>query len=370
MKEEPRQATAAVLEYLRAHGGQPRHRANRLMFVAADDVVLNRLQEATRVALAWGSIVEDVNEGRLNIDMIQRKQAEKESQAASAVLPRAARECFKWLLCPVQDEPTAPKPTVESFSLNTTSGSVADEIERVCRDNELIIDTWSPIHLRAKLKEFYWKGGKSYIGAMTFWDDSQKYLYLPRLKNRDTLAQAIRSGAASRDFFGTAYGQKGETFEGFQLGSGSIQLDDTLLLIEPEAAKLYEASMKKPDQGGEGGTSNGPAGTTSGGTSGKGSATSGQAGTATTSGTTTGGGTATARARSFHGSVQISPSSAKMRLVEIAEEVISVLAGDPNASLNITLEINAEFPGGVSDQIKRAVSENTTNLAFKSNFWE
>ena len=75
-------------------------------------------------------------------------------------------------------------------------------------------------------------------------------------------------------------------------------------------------------------------------------------------GTTTGGGTATAKSKSFHGSIQISPSTGKMRLVEIAEEVISVLAGDPNASLNITLEINAEFPGGVSDQ-SNALSPRT-----------
>jgi predicted AAA+ superfamily ATPase len=55
----------------------------------------------------------------------------------------------------VQDDPTASKPTVESFSLNTTSGSPPDEVERVCRENELVIDTWSPIHLRSKLKELY-----------------------------------------------------------------------------------------------------------------------------------------------------------------------------------------------------------------------
>ncbi|MHB1561247.1 MAG: ATP-binding protein, partial [Isosphaeraceae bacterium] len=70
LKEEPRQATEAVLEYLRSHGGQPRHRANRLIFLAPDGVVLNRLRDVTRVALAWASIVEDVNEGRLNIDQI------------------------------------------------------------------------------------------------------------------------------------------------------------------------------------------------------------------------------------------------------------------------------------------------------------
>ena len=37
-----------------------------------------------------------------------------------------------------------------------------------------------------------------------------------------------------------------------------------------------------------------------------------------------------------------------MRLVDVADEIISILAGDPNAMLNITLEINAEFPSGAS----------------------
>ena len=62
------------------------------------------------------------------------------------------------------------------------------------------------------------------------------------------LAQAIVKGAATRDFFGTAYGQTGDTFEGFKLGDANVQLDDTLLLIEPEAAKAYEAAHPaKPD---------------------------------------------------------------------------------------------------------------------------
>jgi uncharacterized protein len=59
-----------------------------------------------------------------------------------------------------------------------------------------------------------------------------------------------------------------------------------------------------------------------------------------------------------------------MRLVQVADEIISVLAGDPNVSLRITVEINAEFPAGASDQIKRAVTENATSLAFKAKDWE
>jgi hypothetical protein len=370
LKDDPRRVTNSVLEYLRTHGSQPRHRANRLLFLAADNLVLNRLHDVARVALAWASIVDDVNEGRLNIDQIQMKQAEKESQAANQVLPRAARECFKWLLCPVQDDPTTSQPAIESFALNTTTGNAPDEIQRVCRENALVIDTWSPIHLREELKKLYWKPEKKAVTAMSFWEDSLRYLYLPRLKNQYSLSQAIQTGAASKDFFGTAYGQSEDGYEGFHFGDGNVQLDDTLLLIEPEAAKQYEASVKKPgDADREAG--DGSARTTGGGTSGGGSNSGGLTGMSTATGTGTGAlAGSPAKAKSFHGSIQIAPSAAKMRLVDVADEIINVLAGDPNASVTITVEINADFPSGVPDHIKRTVAENANSLGFKTKSWE
>ncbi len=53
---------------------------------------------------------------------------------------------------------------------------------------------------------------------------------------------------------------------------------------------------------------------------------------------------------------------AKSRLITLADEVIALLASDPNATVRITLEIDAEFPNGASDTIKRGVSENATSL--------
>jgi uncharacterized protein len=63
-------------------------------------------------------------------------------------------------------------------------------------------------------------------------------------------------------------------------------------------------------------------------------------------------------------------ATAKMRLVQIVEEVVAVLASDPNASLKVTVEISAEYPDGASDTIKRAVSENARSLGLKSADWE
>jgi len=159
-REETRLAVEAVLDAVQKHGPKPRYRGNRLLFLAPDHGVLGRLKDAAGTALAWGSIVDDVEVGKLNIDLLQKNQAEQALESAEGVLPRAVRECYKWLLCPMQAAPTDPKPTVEAFALATTGGSLGAEIERVCLDNELIIQTWSPIHLRTMLQELYWEGGQ------------------------------------------------------------------------------------------------------------------------------------------------------------------------------------------------------------------
>ncbi len=124
---------------------------------------------------------------------------------------------------------------------------------------------------------------------MAFWEDTLRYLYLPRLKNRDSLTQAIRTGAASTDFFGTAYGQEGDKYTGFHVGEANVQFDDTLLLIDPAAASEYAAALKRAKEAEEA-AKKAAEGTATGGSSSGGSTTTGTLGQ-TTGGTATGGGT-------------------------------------------------------------------------------
>lgn len=352
-KEETRMAFEAVTDFVRNNGSKPRYRVNRLLFLAPDHGGLTRLRDAARTVLAWDSIVEDIKGGRLNIDLLQKKQAEKELDTASDVLPRVVRDCYKWLLAPVQQSPTDSTVAIEAFPLITSGSAMGKEFERVTLDNELVINTWSPIHLRNKLKELYWKADKIAVKADDFWEDTLRYLYLPRLRDRGVLAQAIVKGAATRDFFGTAYGQAGNTFEGFKFGDANVQFDDTLLLIETEAAKAYEAAHPGLPPGP--GPSPDPIGP----------------------GPDPGPGpivppslTKQTKFKSFHGSADVASSAAKFRLVDIADEIIAVLHSDPNASIKITVEISAEFPEGATDQVKRAVSENAKQLNFGNAEWE
>ena len=389
-KQHPRPTgVEAVKEYVQYNGSKPRFKGNRLIFVAADGATVGRLNESVRTSLAWASIVEDVNAHRLNIDRLQENQAKKEAQTALAVAERATRDCFRWVLCPVQHAATDRAVEVEEFALNTGGSSFAAEVERVCTENELVITAWSPIHLRSSLKDLYWKGEKKAVRAMTVWEDMQKYLYLPRLKRRSVLENAIVQGAGDKEFFGTALGEDGDRYLGFKLGSSSVQLDDTLLLIEPTAAEAYaeklrqEEEAKKKEQEGktetEGtgtdtgtDTGNGGSGSDTGNGSGTGSGDDGDGSGGTGAGGTDTGGVVTPpklKTR-FFGAVEVNASTAKMKLVTVADEIITLLASHPSGSVRVTLEITADFPGGAPAHIERGVSENANVLGFKSKDWE
>lgn len=80
--------------------------------------------------------------------------------------------------------------------------------------------------------------------------------------------------------------------------------------------------------------------------------------------------TGATKSKTFIGTADVSAATARIRLLEIAEEIISVLASDPTAKIQVSVEISADFPEGVSDQIKRAVSENAASLGFKNKTWE
>ena len=59
-----------------------------------------------------------------------------------------------------------------------------------------------------------------------------------------------------------------------------------------------------------------------------------------------------------------------MNLTKIAQEILNLLTSDPNATIEVTLEIQANFPAGASETIRRGVSENAASLGFKTKEWE
>ena len=76
------------------------------------------------------------------------------------------------------------------------------------------------------------------------------------------------------------------------------------------------------------------------------------------------------RTRRFFGSVALDPDRTSRDAGRIAEEVLQHLTTLPGAKVEVTLEIHAELPDGVPDDVRRIVDENCRTLKFKDQDFE
>ena len=147
---------------MKARGDQPRFKQNRLIFLAADYDSMSRLKDQVRSSLARQSIVSDIKEMKLNLDQFQSRQASKSFEDANDALRRMIRETYKWMLAPMQEaRPGKGLSDIqwEHFQVNPGAQNLSQEIERVLKENELLITEWAPVHLTKVLKDWFWKGG-------------------------------------------------------------------------------------------------------------------------------------------------------------------------------------------------------------------
>jgi len=358
-KDEPRLAFDAVQEFLKQNGSRPRHRANRLLFLAPELATLDRLRVNLRTAMAWQQILDAIEDDRLVIDKPQARQAEKERDAAEASLGRVARECFKWLLVPRGESPSEKRVDVEVYPL-AASMALDKELDRTTSENELVISKWSPLHLRGLLESLYWKAERPHVGALAVWSDSEKYLYLPRLRDRTVFEETIREGLRSSEFFGAAFGEKNGVYEGLRLGDGPAQLDDTLLLIEPEVAAAKRADSVSTHALERRKTARTPF-----------------AGSSSVNRAPQSGSPAAVPevpSTRFFAQFEVKPSAAKLALAELHDELIRHLIAEPDAKVTLRVELTAEVPEGASAHLRRVTSENADkvpNVTLKSGgVWE
>ena len=101
-KESGNAAEVAAKAILESRGNTPRLYRNTLVFLAADKVRLQDLDEALRKYLAWSSIVAEKE--TLNLDPHQARQAETQKQAADGAVTARLPETYQWLLVPEQTD--------------------------------------------------------------------------------------------------------------------------------------------------------------------------------------------------------------------------------------------------------------------------
>ncbi len=352
-KEPGNVAEVAAKKILESRGNTPRLYRNTLVFLAADKTRLQDLDEAARKYLAWKSILAEKEQ--LNLDPQQVKQAETQVKAADGAVTARLPETYQWLLVPVQEKP---QDAIKWQALRLSgTDALAVRASKKLRSDELLLTAFGSTRLRMELDRVpLWRG--DYVAIKQLAENFARYLYLPRLKNSAVLAEAIRDGVGlltwEQDSFAYAesYDEAAKRYRGLRHNQRvNLTADDAGLLVKPEVARkqVDTETVPAPTPGGE------PDKPVTG------------APTATPTPT---GPADVPKPKRYHGTVELDPARTGRDAERIADEVISHLVGLVGSNVRVTLEIDAEIPGGAPDNVVRTVTENGRTLKFTSQGFE
>lgn len=195
--------------------------------------------------------------------------------------------------------------------------------------DELLVPTFAASRLRMELDRVpLWRG--DHVAIKQLVEDFGRYLYLPRLRDSAVLLQAIREGVAlltwEQDAFAYAdsYDEAAGRYRGLR-GGQQVSLSDTGtsgLLVKPEVARRQLQAEIPPSTPLE------------------------PAVTKETRRLPSQPEVEPPKAKRFHGTVTLDTTRVGRDASRIADEVIAHLAGLLGSTVKVTLEIEADMPGG------------------------
>lgn len=361
-KANAKPAFEAAREILENRGEQPRHHRNRLIFLLPDMNIVTRAQDQCRIYLAWSEIVTDIEDGRLNLDTFQARQAKKEKDVALQILKQELQECYRYVLIPMENGPR--DVTFDVRRLGTPSGSIAAAVEKLLTDDQSVILKWSPMLLKNLLQKRYFTNGQVEVSLQKVWLDCCNYYSMPRILHADVFTKTVCEGVSKGDFFGYAMGKEGDSYLGFSHGESMVTLgiDNSALLIQPATAEAYKlAHAPKPVP-----ASGGHAASSSDGSSGE---TSGSTGTDSQPGNgpgsqppSPGAGSNVPQHHHFFGTIELDPISAGLDFSNIMDEVVSNFTSKPGVKVTLKLDIEAHSDQPFDTNLVRTVKENSAVL--------
>jgi hypothetical protein len=326
-----------------------------LVFLAPDKARLEELRQGVRECLAWRSI--EAEKETLNLDNFQTRQAETKRAQFDEVVNQRVAETYAWVLVPAQ---TATDPAM-TWDETRVSGPdpLAARVSKKLRGDESLIVEYSGIRLRMDLDRIpLWQG--DHVGLKQLWNHYSQYLYLPRLRDSRVLLQAVRSGLSLLTWdpdsfaYASAFDEATGRYGGLVAGQhASVVLDVASVLVKPGVAARQIAEEQGTARGEAG------AGTTDGGEPRPGGHVVSIDGIDQ----------AAPVPRRFYGRVSVEPVRMLRDLGEIADAIVSQL-GRADASVTVTVEIEARAEGGFPDDVRRTVSENARTLKFDTHEFE
>ena len=319
-------------------GQTPRVNRNMLVFVASDDRTTGILKDGMRDFLAWESIVQDT--GRLNLTQSDSALAKEKLNATKETLLERIKEAWCFLLYPGQDSPGAEiqwvtgKVSVQDGVLGRASKRLVDE--------EALLPELGPNRLDRDLQKYIWKDNP-HLFLKNLWEYSCRYIYLPRMKNRQVLAETVKSAISELMPGPFAYAESWNDTTGNYRGllinraiNVLVVIDSESLIVTPTVAEKHRPGSSEscdeksvpdpvkpspdPDEKKD--------------------------------------------PTRFFGTVMISPERPARDMYQIVEGIVEQLTSIPDSDVDIKLQIVAEIPSGLDSGKVRTLKENANTLGF------
>jgi hypothetical protein len=205
------------------------------------------------------------------------------------------------------------------------------------------------------LEKYIWND-KPHLPLSDLWEYLNRFIYLPRLKNRDTLAQSVRSaisGLVPGPFgYAEAWDEKQQSYRGLVLDHGDkavVSIGGDSVIIRSDIAARFKNESEQTAQANP--TATGGAIVTSG-------VDHGQPPSPGGAETSDGPGLPTR----FTATAFLSPDRPARDMAKIIEGVIDQLTNIPGADVTIRVEIDAEVPSGLDRNKVRTLTENANTL--------
>lgn len=344
------EALIEARQILDNRGNVARQYRNMLVFLVPDFDIISSLYTEIRRYLAWQSVVNDKE--ALNLDAHQSRQANEFLGTSDKTVNIRLNEAYTWLLVPTQEG--TKQIVLEAKRLTKGEGSFVSRASKQARNDEFLITKWSPALLKNELDKCLWND-KQHIIVKQLWTYFASYPYLPRLRDSEVLIECIKEGLRSRDFFGYASNiDSNNKYLGLEFGNpgATVLIDNLSLLVKIEAAlkQIFEEESKQKIGAKVIDTP------------------IGQAPKATRE--TFPDEPKSKQFKRFYGIVELDPMRVSRDAGQIAEEVIQHIASLSSADIKISLEITANTPDGIPENVVRIIIENCKTLKFKENAFE
>jgi predicted AAA+ superfamily ATPase len=361
-----------ALEVLKTRGTAPRALPNTVILLAADARRWDELESTTRSYLAWASVLAE----RKTLDLTESavEQAERSAAQTNRTVDDQIAATWTWGLHAVQPVPSEPL-RVSQVRCDGGEKRLAQRVgAKFVREDQLRVQTdpkniWLDLndHLRAR-----WNTGSISVGEL--WGYYTRYPYLPRLRDRSVLLNAIQdalfdAGFSKQGFaLATGYDHTTGVFSGLAVPVEDTTFgpitDDTLLVRSDLA--IAQRMRERADQDAN-------------------EAETGADGTPIGRPATAGHGTTSSpspvplaappvqrvpNAR-YSGAVDLdTDGDLRKTLTTLVDELLRPLQGASPEVLEIKLQVTAEKADGFGETVVRTVRENGPSLGVDGTFEE